>query len=120
LAKAQKKKSKKKKRYIGRIILRLLILAATAVGILAVGYYYYEWRPLGPKIGADQVGKEESTPPAQTPLVANDLGSVIKDAINSDQPETEASPSPTTTPTPETITQEDQNALSNFLKKEIK
>jgi len=120
LAKAQKKKSKKQKKYLGRIILRLLILAATAVGILAVGYYYYDWRPLGPKIGADEVGKEESTPPSQTPLIADDLGSIIKDAINSDQPETEASPSPTATPMSETITQEDQNALSNFLKKEIK
>ncbi len=114
-----KAKEKKKKHYLRGIIIRLLFFAATIAAILAVGHFYFGWRPLGPKIGADQVGKTHDAPVAPATPIVSDLGSVIKDAIEENVPGSEVSPSPTAAPAPETITQDDQDALSNFLKKEI-
>jgi hypothetical protein len=116
----------KEKSYVFGVILRLFILAATVAAILAVGFYRYGWRPMGPKIHADQVGR--LNPAAEMPVQEKEpeLADVLQDAM---QPEAPAAAEPaaqepetttTTTPVPKPqITKDDQKALSDLLKKEM-
>jgi hypothetical protein len=125
------KPENKERSYVGGVILRLFLLNATVVAVLAIGQYRYGWKPLGPKIHADQVGHNgAATIPA--PVKEESLENVLSEAMRSgtaEQVKTEAtptpspSPSPSPTPTPKekkAISKQDQDELGDLLKKAVK
>jgi hypothetical protein len=116
---------RKEKSYVFGVVLRLFILAATVAAILSVGYYRYGWRPFGPKIHADQVGRLNPATEMPAQEKEPELSDVLNDAM---QPGTQAAEpaaqapevTTTTTPTPKPqINKDDQKALSDLLKKEV-
>lgn len=133
--------ARERRSYWPGIILRLFILAAVSVGVLAFGQYRYGWRPLGPKITAVQLREiTRSVVPTPPP---DDMKELLQDALtDTPAPTPEPTPTPTPKPTPEAtptpkatpaptpkptpkatpkqapsgITDEDQDALDALLK----
>ncbi|MBZ0271274.1 hypothetical protein K8I61_04510 [bacterium] len=119
--------------YLAGALVRVAIVAAVGAGLVWWGAYRYGWKPFGPKIGADQVGKRgigepsaQLAPPAEAPIE-----DVILEALQ--PPEigplpatttvttttTTRPPATTTTRPPPRITEEDREALGDLLLQEL-